>query len=77
MNYQTFAPHKDLSDFIKCYWMLEVPAEPNPKKQQAFVDGYVESGITDVCERMKTLSIKLIFKSKEIINNNGKATFIS
>ncbi|WP_262497039.1 DUF6597 domain-containing transcriptional factor [Capnocytophaga canimorsus] len=41
MNYQTFAPHKDLSDFIKCYWTLEVPAEPNPEKQRAIADGYV------------------------------------
>lgn len=42
MNYQTFAPHKDLSDFIKCYWTLEVPAEPNPEKQRAIADGYIE-----------------------------------
>lgn len=42
MNYQTFAPHPDLSDFVKCYWILEVPAEPNPEKQRAIADGYIE-----------------------------------
>ena len=42
MNYQTFAPHADLSDFVKCYWTLEVPAEPNPEKQRAIADGYIE-----------------------------------
>ncbi|MDO4783225.1 MAG: hypothetical protein Q4A09_08445 [Capnocytophaga felis] len=42
MNYETFAPHPDLSDFVKCYWILEVPAEPNPEKQRAIADGYIE-----------------------------------
>ncbi|MDO4695639.1 helix-turn-helix domain-containing protein [Porphyromonas sp.] len=42
MNYQTFQPHPDLQDFVKCYWILEVPAEPSPQKQRAIVDGYIE-----------------------------------
>ena len=42
MKYQTFAPHPDLSDFVKCYWTLEVPIEINPEKQRAIADGYIE-----------------------------------
>ncbi len=42
MNYKTFLPHNDLADIIKCYWTLEVPAEPNPQKQRAIADGYIE-----------------------------------
>lgn len=42
MNYQTYAPHPDLVDIIKCYWTLEIPAKPNPIKQRAIADGYIE-----------------------------------
>lgn len=42
MIYQTFKPHPDLQGFIKCYWILQVPAEPNPQKQKAIADGYIE-----------------------------------
>lgn len=42
MNYQTFDPHPALRDFVKCYWILQVPAEPAPQKQKAIADGYIE-----------------------------------
>lgn len=42
MNYQTFQPQSNLQSLIKCYWSLEVPAEPNPPKQRIVPDGCME-----------------------------------
>lgn len=42
MEYQTFQPHKDLSQFVKYYWTLKVPKEPNPQKQRIVPDGSIE-----------------------------------
>lgn len=42
MNYQTFQPHPELETWIKCYWSLAVPAEPNPQKQRILPDGCIE-----------------------------------
>lgn len=42
MNYQTFQPHPELEAFIKCYWTLEVPAEPAATKQRILPDGCIE-----------------------------------
>ena len=42
MNYQTFEPGKDLSEFVKCYWTLEGPAEKNPQRQTIVPDGCME-----------------------------------
>lgn len=42
MDYQTFEPHKDLSDFVKCYWTLEGPKEAMPQRQRIVPDGCME-----------------------------------
>jgi hypothetical protein len=42
MNYQTFQPHPDLQALVKCYWTLEVPAEPEAPKQRIIPDGCIE-----------------------------------
>lgn len=42
MDYQTFQPHKDLREFVKCFWTLKVPKEPNPQKQRIVPDGCIE-----------------------------------
>ncbi|MEM6805969.1 MAG: helix-turn-helix transcriptional regulator [Bacteroidota bacterium] len=42
MNYQTFQPQPDLSAFVKFYWTLEVPYDPNNQKQKIIPDGYIE-----------------------------------
>jgi hypothetical protein len=42
MNYQTFHPHPDLQALVKCYWTLEVPAEPESPRQRIIPDGCIE-----------------------------------
>ncbi|WP_422360921.1 AraC family transcriptional regulator [Reichenbachiella sp.] len=42
MNYQTYQPHPDLESIIRCYWTLEVPADPNAQKQRIVPDGCIE-----------------------------------
>ncbi|NMM50847.1 helix-turn-helix domain-containing protein [Marinigracilibium pacificum] len=42
MDYQTYQPHSDLEAIIKCYWTLEVPANPNTPKQRIIPDGCIE-----------------------------------
>ena len=42
MNYQTFQPHTDLQSLVKCYWILEVPAESNSERQRIVPDGCIE-----------------------------------
>src|SRR5687768_8330945 len=42
MNYQTFQPHADLASFVKCYWILEVPHQPDTQRQLIIPDGCIE-----------------------------------
>jgi len=42
MNYQTFEPEEELRAFVKCYWILESPAEEKPEKQTIVPDGCME-----------------------------------
>lgn len=42
MDYQTFPPHSDLASVINCYWSLEVPANPEAKRQRIVPDGCIE-----------------------------------
>lgn len=42
MNYQTFQPHPDLEALVKCYWTLEVQAEPDTPRQRIVPDGCIE-----------------------------------
>lgn len=42
MNYQTYAPHADLSALVKFYWTLEVPFDPKNEKQMIIPDGCIE-----------------------------------
>lgn len=42
LKYQTFQPHPDLQALVKCYWTLEVPAQPAPQKQLIIPDGCLE-----------------------------------
>jgi AraC-like DNA-binding protein len=42
MNYQTYQPHPDLASLVKFYWTLEVPFDPQNKKQKIVPDGCIE-----------------------------------
>lgn len=42
MDYQTFQPHPDLADLIKCYWTLDSPKEDVPQTQTIVPDGCME-----------------------------------
>lgn len=42
MNYQTYQPCSDLESIIRCYWTLEVPADPQAQKQRIVPDGCIE-----------------------------------
>ena len=42
MNYCTFDPNENLSNFIKCYWTLEAPKVIDPEKQRIVPDGCME-----------------------------------
>ena len=42
MNYQTFQPHPDLEALVKCYWILEIPAESGAARQRIVPDGCIE-----------------------------------
>lgn len=42
MNYETFPAHPDLESIVKCYWILEVPAEAGAERQRIIPDGCLE-----------------------------------
>lgn len=42
MNYQTFPSSPNLNALVKCYWTLEVPADPNSERQRIVPDGCIE-----------------------------------
>lgn len=42
MTYRTYQSPSILQSFIKCYWVLEIPAEENPPKQRIVPDGCME-----------------------------------
>ncbi|GCC50090.1 AraC family transcriptional regulator [Chryseotalea sanaruensis] len=42
MDYQTYLPSESLSDFVKCYWILDAPQEDNPDHQRIVADGCME-----------------------------------
>lgn len=42
MQYETFRPHPDLEALVKCYWTLEIPAQPAPARQRIVPDGCIE-----------------------------------
>jgi len=42
MYYKTFDPNPELGELIKCYWMLESPAEAKPERQTIVPDGCME-----------------------------------
>lgn len=42
MDYKTFPPNPDLAPFVKCYWTLEVPANPEAPRQRIIPDGCIE-----------------------------------
>ena len=42
VNYQTHEPRTEIAPIIKCYWMLEAPAEANPGRQRIVPDGCME-----------------------------------
>lgn len=42
MNYQTFQPSPSLQSLVSCYWTLEVPVNPDVRKQRIIPDGCIE-----------------------------------
>ncbi|MFT3677735.1 MAG: helix-turn-helix domain-containing protein [Chitinophagaceae bacterium] len=42
MIYQTYSPAAELASFVKCYWILESPAEQMPVRQRIVPDGCME-----------------------------------
>jgi len=42
MDYQTYAPPDDLTDFVRCFWTLEAAADPASPRQRIVPDGCME-----------------------------------
>jgi AraC-like DNA-binding protein len=42
MNYETFFPRQELRSFVKCFWILQVPACESTPKQRILPDGCIE-----------------------------------
>ncbi len=42
MNYQMFEPREELASLVKCYWILEGPAQDQPDRQTIIPDGCME-----------------------------------
>ncbi|UYQ94424.1 helix-turn-helix domain-containing protein [Chitinophaga horti] len=42
MHYQEYNTHPDLASIVKCYWTLEVPAQPDAGRQLVLPDGCIE-----------------------------------
>ncbi|RQO69491.1 AraC family transcriptional regulator [Pedobacter sp. KBW06] len=42
MDYKTYPPSSGLSNYVRCYWTLDAPKEPNPEKQRIVPDGCME-----------------------------------
>lgn len=42
MKHQTYEPHHELSDFVKCYWSLEIPAADTPERNTIVPDGSIK-----------------------------------
>lgn len=42
MHYQTYDPNSELAELIRCYWVLQAPAEAMPEKQRIIPDGCME-----------------------------------
>ncbi len=42
MDYRTYHPHADLRTIVKCYWTLEVPEQPDTRRQLILPDGCVD-----------------------------------
>jgi len=42
MKYLSYPPNPDLESMVNCYWTLEVPSDPNHKKQRIVPDGTIE-----------------------------------
>lgn len=42
MDYRTFPPPDDLAPFIRCFWTLDAPADPDAPRQRIVPDGCME-----------------------------------
>lgn len=42
MNFETYPPSPDLASFVKCYWILDGPANHSTPKQRVLPDGCIE-----------------------------------
>jgi hypothetical protein len=42
MHYQTYDPNPELAELVRCYWVLQAPAEAMPEKQRIVPDGCME-----------------------------------
>lgn len=78
MNYQTFQPHSDLSAFVKFYWTLEVPFDPNNQKQKIIPDGCIEMtfNLKDKIKRYVSENDFIIHPNAMIMGQRTKSYFI-
>ncbi|MDO5968599.1 helix-turn-helix transcriptional regulator [Flavivirga aquimarina] len=78
MDYQTFQPHPDLSAFVKFYWTLEVPFDPNNQKQKIIPDGCIEMtfNFKDKIKRYTSQKDYIIHPNAMIMGQRTKSYFI-
>jgi len=74
MNYQTFQPCTDLSAFVKFYWTLEVPFDPNNQNP----DGCIEMtfNLEDKIKRYLSENEFIIHPNAMVMGQRTKSYFI-
>ena len=78
MNYQTFQPQPDLSAFVKFYWTLEVPFDPNNQKQKIIPDGCIEMtfNFKDGIKRYVSETDYIVHPNAMVMGQRTKSYFI-
>jgi len=78
MNYQTYNPHPDLEAVVKCYWILEVPADLDAPKQRIVPDGCIEMAfiLGDDIKRFVTESEFVVQQRAVVIGQITEPFFI-
>ena len=78
MDYRTFEPHPDLASIVKFYWTLEVPFDPNNKKQKIIPDGCIEMtfNFEDGIKRYTSDSDFIVHTSAMVMGQRTKSYFI-
>lgn len=78
MNYQTYAPHPNLSAIVKFYWTLELPFDPKNQKQKIIPDGCIEMtfNFKDKIKRYTSEEDYILHPNAMIMGQRTKSYFI-